>query len=430
MTIAELREYCKDFVLLYVEDEIEINEQLTLSFVRLFKKVYSALDGLEALEIFNNNNIDMIISDIRMPKMDGVELASKIRSINSEIPIIFMTAHNDEKYLLASIDIGIDKYILKPIIGDVVYSTIFQVVKAMSDKKLMQYKLKLASVVYNNITEGVLVTDSTNSIVATNPAFSLITGYFEDEVLNKKPNILKSSMQTAEFYKDMWFKIKKYGKFSGEIYNRKKNGEIYLEWINIVAIFDNDRNIINYVATFSDITKRKEYERKLEYQANHDTLTGLANRNLVISLLTDIVMSSHQRFAILMVDLDGFKGVNDVYGHQAGDTVLSSVASRLRSVVREDDTVARIGGDEFIIVLSHLKDTEEAGIVAKRVIDAINKYFLLSDTVKIHIGVSIGIALYPTDDTTVDGLIRKADDAMYQIKLTGKNDYKFFEDKS
>lgn len=283
--------------------------------------------------------------------------------------------------------------------------------------------------VIKNIRDGVMITDSQGNIQIVNAVFSHVTGYLAEEVIGKNPRLLKSGRQDAEFYKRMWTCIHETGYWQGEIWNRRKNGEIYAEWLSISAIKDDSGRVTNYMAIFTDITGRKISEERMSFLAYYDALTGLPNRLLLRDRLQQ-ALSQANRYkkltAVLFLDLDYFKTINDSFGHLLGDLLLKAVAERLKECVREGDTVARLGGDEFVIVLVGIDHCEDALKVAQKIIPIISKPFHI-DGNEILISTSIGMSLYPTHGHDPENLIKNADIAMYTAKDHGRNSYRLYE---
>ncbi len=282
---------------------------------------------------------------------------------------------------------------------------------------------RMAASVFSFTQESILITDVQGNIIDTNPAFSNITGYTRDEVLGKNPSLLKSGLHESGFYDAMWKTIHQQGYWSGEIWNRKKQGEVFAEWLTISAVADQQSNISHYISASSDITQLKEQERKLQRIAHYDPLTGVPNRILLADRL-HLALAHTKREGRLMavgyLDLDGFKQVNDSLGHEAGDQLLIEIALRIKSALRDGDTLARLGGDEFVFLLLELEKVDDCEITLHRLLEVISKPVMLSNQA-VSVSASIGISIYPTDDTDPDMLLRHADQAMYQAKLSGKN---------
>lgn len=274
--------------------------------------------------------------------------------------------------------------------------------------------------VFERAAEGMFVTDHEACILQVNPAFTAITGYAPEEVVGRNPRLLASGRHDDAFYRAMWDSLLRSGHWEGEIWNRRKDGGVYPEWLSIKRLDDEGGN---YVAIFSDITRRKEAEAAVLHLAHHDTLTGLANRALFKARAHEALALARRhgnRFALLMVDLDLFKEVNDRLGHLAGDALLIETARRLLTCVRETDTVARLGGDEFALIVQEVRTLDEAEQVAERVCDLLGRPFLLAEG-EAGVTASVGIAIYPDHAAELETLQRHADAALYQAKRSGRN---------
>lgn len=289
--------------------------------------------------------------------------------------------------------------------------------------------LRQAARVFESTVDGVIITDPDERILAVNRAFSDITGYGEAEVLGETPRLLRSGHHDEQFYRDMWQALEEHGQWRGEIWNRHKSGELYPEMLTISSVQDSVGRTTHYVGLFRDITQAKESERQLEYLAHHDPLTGLPNRALFQSRLEQSLGRSRRSgkpLALLFLDLDRFKVVNDTLGHSVGDLLLQQVGEALSSQVRPADTIARLGGDEFVIVLEEIADCEIATFFLERLLDLFREPFII-EAREFHITASIGISMHPHDGTTPDVLLRHADIAMYQAKAEGRNRFCFFD---
>ncbi len=296
-------------------------------------------------------------------------------------------------------------------------------------QKHAEERLKLAASVFTHACEGIVITDASGLILDVNETFTRITGYRREEVLGRNPSILKSGLQSPEFYAKMWNSLLEDGRWTGEIWNRTKDGDVYPEMLTISAVRDESGRTLRYVALFADITELKDKQRRLEKIAHYDVLTGLPNRVLLADRLRQAMMQARRRkqfLAVAYLDLDGFKEVNDNYGHVVGDQFLSSLASRMKFALRECDTLARLGGDEFVALLIDLPENEEAVPVLRRLLSAASKPVRIGANL-LHVSASIGVAYYPQgDDIDADQLLRQADQAMYQAKVSGKNRYHVF----
>ncbi|MGE5385662.1 MAG: diguanylate cyclase domain-containing protein [Betaproteobacteria bacterium] len=304
----------------------------------------------------------------------------------------------------------------------------FVLVSDITPLKAAEAERRLSASVYQNTIEGIVVTDEHGVILSVNPAFTKITGYPAEEAIGQTPGILKSGRHDQAFYKNLWGQIAGAGRWQGEIWNRRKDGEIFVEWQTITRIPETDGEPVRYVAMFHDITELWQKNESLRHLAFHDMLTDLPNRSLLIERIErQVAMGERDNrgLAVLFLDLDHFKSVNDHLGHDIGDDLLRAVAKKLQALVRITDTVARLGGDEFVIVLDNPASAEEVAQVAKRVIAVINEPMELCGQ-PTQVGASVGIALYPSDGKTPAELIKSADVAMYAAKYAGKNTYRFF----
>lgn len=303
-----------------------------------------------------------------------------------------------------------------------------QAIQDVTDKNLSERKLKQAASIFENTIEGVIVADAQANIVSVNPAFSRITGFHEDEVRGKNPRMLGSGRQDRVFYERMWKTLLSTGYWQGEVWNRRKSGEAYAEWLTVNVIKDAAGKPNNYIAVFADITSAKRVHDEFEFLAHHDPLTRLPNRLLFNARLTHSLSRSIRArtpIAVLMVDLDGFKLINDQYGHAAGDRVLEIVGSRLATHIRAEDTVARLGGDEFAIVLEDLESDAIAIDIANKLIQAISPPIELNRAMA-SVTASIGIAFSTPSEKSPDKLLRNADEALYLAKNAGKNTCRIF----
>ena len=300
------------------------------------------------------------------------------------------------------------------------------IVRDIRRRKEAEQGLRLGSSVIRQASQGIIVTDARGAMKMVNPAFCRLTGYSEEEAIGATPKMLQSGRHDAEFYARMWAALLEKGYWQGEVWNRRKDGEVYPEWLNLSAIKDGEGRITNYVAMFSDISKLKEAEEDLERLAFYDALTGLPNRLLfrerLDRSLKEARRSASKRTAVLYLDLDKFKPVNDTYGHTTGDALLQEVARRLSESVREVDTVARLGGDEFAIVLHEVADAAATLRIADKIIAAINEPVFVEGHL-CHVGTSIGIAFAPDHAEQAAVLVELADAAMYVAKKSGRNCY-------
>jgi diguanylate cyclase (GGDEF)-like protein/PAS domain S-box-containing protein len=296
-------------------------------------------------------------------------------------------------------------------------------------RRVAENRLKLLAGVFDNAREGIMLTHIDGAIVDVNPRFCEITGYTREEAVGQNPSIISSGRHDAVFYSSMWATIKRDGHWHGEIWNRRKNGEVYPELLSISILKGVDSSADHYLAVFTDISDLKAHEARLEHLAHYDALTQLPNRVLLADRLGVAMLQTRRNgrlLAVCYLDLDGFKPINDQYGHQFGDRLLIQVAQRLAQSLRGGDSVARIGGDEFVLLLGDLESTTECDLVLSRLLRSIAEPTVL-DGVAVYISASVGVALFPDDDADVDTLLRHADQALYAAKEAGRNRYHLFD---
>jgi len=291
-----------------------------------------------------------------------------------------------------------------------------------------EFESKISSLVFDNATEGVIITDCAGDILAVNPAFSTITGYSADEALGRNPRFLQSGLQDRHFYEKMWATLQSEGQWQGQISNRKKNGEIYAQWMTLSPAHDGEGKVLSYIAVFADLSPLMRAEKRLFHLAHHDALTQLPNRQLLQDRLQQMMGLAKRRgeaFTLMFVDLDGFKHINDTLGHAAGDLALKEVASRLTESIRAVDTVARFGGDEFVILAPGMHREQDIALVADKVIHELLAPISIEGH-DLNISASIGCALYPEHGEDEDTLLKHADTAMYQAKQAGGNGHAIY----
>jgi len=325
---------------------------------------------------------------------------------------------------------------LSPVENGIICAAVFLAVLIPSfyivsrtDHQGSKMKSSLIQAILENSNEAILITDAEGTIQYVNASFSKISGYEKEEVLGKNPRIMRSGHHDAGFYEEMWGSLKDSGEWQGEVWDRRKNGEIFPKWLSIKAVKDKRERTVNYVGFFTDISSLKQTEEYIEHLAHYDSLTNLPNRILLHDRLKQAIMSASRQnhlAAVMLLDVDQFKYVNDTFGHVAGDQLLNEVAGRLVRCVTEGDTVARFGGDEFAIVLSEFKNGMAATLLAKKIIEALSLPHKFKGR-EIYITASIGIALYPSDGDNVDVLIKNADTAMQRAKELGDRKFQFYD---
>ncbi|MGE5472428.1 MAG: PAS domain S-box protein [Bacteroidota bacterium] len=301
----------------------------------------------------------------------------------------------------------------------------------LTEQKRTEEQLRLAASVFHNSAEGVMITDAAGNILSVNPAFSTITGYGAAETVGGRPSLLRSEHHKPEFYGDLWRSLSSEGHWQGEIWNRNKSGEAYLQWTTINRIDDAEGNPVRYVSVFHDVTDIRRKDERIQHLAFHDALTGLPNRTLILERLQHAITRSQResrRLSLTFIDLDRFKGVNDALGHDVGDLLLQEVARRIRGRLRAMDTVARLGGDEFVILMEDLGKASHCASLAEQLIAEIRLPMQLQGHT-VEIGASMGMAFFPEDGGDPLELMKRADLAMYAAKAAGRNTYRFFQEE-
>jgi diguanylate cyclase (GGDEF)-like protein/PAS domain S-box-containing protein len=305
------------------------------------------------------------------------------------------------------------------------------VARDLTEQRRVEENLRLAAQVFENSGEAIMIMDAGSRVVSVNQAFVNMTGFLPKEVLGRTPAMLTSDLHDAEFYQRMWHSLRESGYWQGEIWNRRRNGEVYPEWLGISTLRGPDGAVTHYVAISTDISERKASEARIEFLAHHDPLTDLPNRLLLRDRLERAIAHGERtgtRVALLFIDLDRFKTVNDSLGHPVGDRLLREAAQRLRACVREMDTVSRQGGDEFLIVLTELKDGDAVTHVAENILAAMSVPFSL-DGHEVAMSCSVGVAVYPEDGHDFDELLKKSDIAMYHAKEAGRNAFRYYTER-
>ncbi len=407
-------------------------------------ELHEADNGFDALSMSLEFNYALILLDIQMPEMDGYEVCEQLRADErtSEVPVIFLTAaFKENSDTMRGYKAGATDYLTKPIDDHILKAKVHVFLRIYQQHQQLQENnaaLQLAASVFES-QQGMIITDAENKIIRVNKAFSDITLYSADEILGKNPSFLKSGRQDESFYFTMWQGIDETGFWSGEIWNRRKNGEIYPEWLNITSVKINGV-LSHYIGTMSDITEHKTAEAQIHRLAFYDPLTGLPNRRLLQERLQHAIERSvrdNELMALLMLDLDHFKPVNDSLGHLAGDQLLQQVAQRLSHRLRNSDMTARLGGDEFTVLLENITHIDDASDVAQEIITSLGEPFYLDIENKIehkevHIGVSVGISVFNhqiESSITPQVLMDNADIALYKAKASGRNCFAYFSEE-
>jgi len=299
--------------------------------------------------------------------------------------------------------------------------------KIKSDLKLVAM---LMGKVFENAEEGVMITDAQANILSVNQAFVNVTQYSREEAIGEKPSILHSGNHDKGFYERMWNVIASEQRWQGEVWNRRKDNELYPEWLSITAVFDDSQKVSHYIGIFSDVSTESEGNERLYHLAHYDSLCDLPNRMLFYDRLRQAISRSkrsNQRIAVMFMDLDGFKQVNDEYGHSVGDELLKQVSKRIVSMLRETDTIARIGGDEFTLIINDIDNIDSINAIAEKVLSTVKEPYTLHE-LAFDISASIGISLLPDNSDDMHTLVKQADIAMYKAKKEGKNQFKFYDE--
>ncbi len=408
-------------------------------------QLIEADSGEAALEIlFQQQDFALILMDVQMPGLNGFETVDMIKSRKqcANIPVIFLTAiSKEDKYVKHGYRTGAIDYITKPYDAEILQGKVAAFVEIYCAKeqlraevirrKKTEHQLRLTSKVFECAGEGMMITDRHTVIETVNPTFEEITGYSSDEVVGQTPKLLSSGRQPEDFYQVMWDSLKKHGEWEGEIFNRRKSGEIYPEWLKIVALKNELDEVTNYIGSFSDISAHTSTRQRLYHLAHYDSVTELPNRVLFTQVLEHELVNAKRRkstLAVFFMDLDHFKDINDSLGHAAGDELLKEVSKRLLCCKRDNDLVARQGGDEFTGVLIDLSHAEDVALVAGRILKELAAPVTLGND-QVHISGSIGLSVYPDDGDDVETLTRKADRAMYHAKESGRNNFQFYSEQ-
>ncbi|TAK62968.1 GGDEF domain-containing response regulator [Methylobacter sp.] len=420
------REYPRPTIL--IVDDTRDNQELLVSLLKQDYRVKVAGNGPRALDIAQCSPYpDLILLDVNMSEMDGYEVCRRLQEnpLTRDIPVIFVTAASSQESETLGLQLGAMDYITKPISPNI---ALLRVRNQLLLRKSLN-KLHLTSIVFENTLECIMITDAQGDIIDVNPAFSRITGYTREEVLGKNPRFLKSGHHDQPFYAEMWHEINTTGYWSGELWNRTKTGECYPELRSISAVTDTQGIVTHYIGISSDISQIKHHEEQLERIAHYDALTGIPNRLLLADRMRQAIAQAkrdRKMLGVCYLDLDGFKPINDTFGHQAGDSVLVEVARRISNILREGDTIARLGGDEFVVLLPDLNHVEECIATLKRLHESISLPVSIQDHSN-SLTASIGVSIFPGDDNDPDVLLRHADQAMYIAKQSGKNRYHLFD---
>lgn len=424
----------KTLRVLYVEDDADIREELTSFLRRRIGELLIAVDGQMGVKLWEEQTPDIIITDIVMPKMDGLELSSIVKQQDPDIPIIVTTAFNEANFFLKAIDIGIDQYVLKPIATPQLLRAVKRAGQQVWQRKQLaaqQHSLQLSAKVFENSIEGILITDQYGRIVRANRTFNQMSGYPCEELVGQPITLIESGQNNPHFFRQIRQSLQVCGRWQGEFWSRRQNGEIYPQWLVVSALTNESDEVTHYVCLCTDISKNKFDAERIEHLTHYDLLTNLPNRVLLYDRIRHAITVAERekkQLAVLMLDLDRFKKINESLGHHAGDELLCEVARRLTESIRHSDTVARHGGDEFVLVLADVLEQHHIIHILKSLLAAFEQPFKVGGE-SFNITISIGVALYPQDGTEPAVLIKNADSAMYVAKEQGRNLYQFYRNE-
>lgn len=399
-----------------------LNENKQISFIN---QAFTDTYGYDLEEIQSMNSWWEMTTQ---PKYYSHEFKSYLRKRRSHSKATDKTAEPMELELLTKNRQRRVALLSISMLQDTLEQEMLLVVYDITARKEAEEQLRFSSRVFNQAHEGIIITDIHGIITDVNPAFCEITGYRREEVIGKGPHILNSGRHSPDFFNRMWTAITEHGYWQGEVWNRRKNGELYAELLTISALTDDDGQSRHFVGLFSDITQTKQQQETLELMAHYDVLTKLPNRVLFADRFTQAVAHSKRTetlLAICFLDLDNFKPVNDTYGHEVGDQLLIEVAMRLRANVRDEDTISRFGGDEFAILFRDIDSQDECEFLLRRIHESLSQPYSVND-LRLEISASSGVTFYPNDNADLDTLLRHADQTMYQAKMSGRNTYKLF----
>ncbi|ATG91908.1 putative bifunctional diguanylate cyclase/phosphodiesterase [Methylomonas koyamae] len=397
-------------------------------------QIQIATSGAKGLELAQDDPPDLILLDIMMPDMDGYETCRRLKLDPRlrDIPVVFITAMNDAEAETQGFALGAADYLTKPLNIEIARLRIRNLLERERLRRELQRReaaLRLAASVFAHTHDSVVITDAENRIIDVNNAFSRMTGYSKDEVLGKNPSVLKSGRQSAEFYESMWCSLLGSGYWNGELWNRHKSGEVYAALTSISVVRDEHGQVHHYIGLSADITPLKNHELDLERIAHFDPLTGIPNRVLLADRLSQALAHTRRAsntMAVCYLDLDGFKPINDQFGHDIGDQLLIEISQRIKDCLRAGDTVARIGGDEFVLLLLDFNAAHECQAVLQRMLDRVAEPAAIGGHY-VSVSASLGYTLFPADPADAETLLRHADQAMYTAKQGGKNRYHLFD---
>jgi diguanylate cyclase (GGDEF)-like protein/PAS domain S-box-containing protein len=414
--------------LLLLVDDLAANLHVLVAALKAEFRLKTATSGPSALALLARESElpTLVILDVKMPGMSGIELLRRLRKDprTTDIPVILLSADASEQSELAGLNLGADDYLVKPVSPSILAVRVRNLIERNADRR----QLRLAAHVFQHSGEAIMITDRDNHIIAVNDAFTKLTGYSHDEAMGRDPKFLSSGRGTKEEFSAMWAFIQAKGIWQGELWDRRKDGSVYPKMMTVSVVRDRTGAIEYHLANFVDVTHYKESQNRIEHIAHHDALTGLPNRlHLQVYLEQNVLITQHsgEQLAVMFLDLDRFKTINDTLGHSVGDQLLIEAARRLKASVREYDLVARLGGDEFVVVLRGHDAASAVGTVATKIRRQLYQPFELGEHT-LRTAASIGIALCPDNGNDLGELMKCADTAMYAAKSDGGNGFRFF----
>lgn len=414
--------------LILLVDDIPSNLHLLAAALKDNYRIKTATSGKAALKMVNKERPDLILLDVMMPEMTGIEVMQKLRENHEtrDIAVIFVSADASEQTQLEGFKLGADDYLVKPI-----STSIMKVrVRNLLLRKYAEKQLRLAAKVFESSGEAIMIIDKNNCIVEVNQAFTALTGYSLSDIKGRNPSLLSAGRTDPSVYEKMWQHIEEHGFWQGELWDKDKSGRIYPKWISISVVRNAYNDIEFYIASFTDISERKAAEEHINHLAHRDALTGLFNRFSLQDAIDQALARAKREkieIAILIIDLDNFKEINDAHGHVAGDKLLVEAAQRMCNSVRQTDIIARWGGDEFVVVLTHVENSSAAARVAEKLRHNLSIPYVHEDIEMIS-SPSIGVSMFPSDGDNIEILMKNADMALYHAKEMGRNNYQFFSD--
>ena len=427
-----------NLVLLTIDDEESLRSSVAAFFEDCGFTVHQACDGREGILKINTLHPDVVITDLRMPNVDGMEVIDAVKLLDDNLPIVVLSGTGLLSDAIEALRRGAWDYLAKPVVDmvelELVVARCVERSRLVRDNRNYHENLELLvkertvqlrklSTAVEQSANSVVITDINGIIEYVNPKFTAVSGYSREEAIGQNPRILKSDKQPYSYYAEMWSAISSGKEWQGEFCNITKQGRAFWELTSVAPIKDDDGTITNYVAIKEDITGRKRYEEQLYYQANFDALTGLPNRHYFLKHLDqqlELIDLENQYLSLMVLDIDNLKYVNDTFGHEFGDFLIKEIARRLETVCGHSCVVSRFVGDEFVVIPPLSSDSADAGRRAELIRRAMNDVFVVKGT-EIIATASIGVVVYPEDGECVESLLKNGEAAMYQAKKEGRN---------